>query len=125
MHSGIFQLSRYSRNTWHFSEADHPNNSSGIGNLYSRSGKRSRRTCINCLKECCLNGTPELGEIVIYNARSCIRLINYKWGSPHLKLEEEVDKLFDSQGKYYLQCNVSLKVTVIIRAVVASTAWDV
>lgn len=60
---------------------------------------------------------------------SCIRLINYKWGSPHSKLDkEEADKLFDSQDKYYFQCNVSVKVTVIIkcsRAVVASTAWDI
>lgn len=32
--------------------------------------------------------------------------MNYRWGSPHLKLdkeEEEADNLFDSQDKYYLQ----------------------
>lgn len=60
-----------------------------------------------------------------------MRLINYKWGSHHLQLykeEEEAGKLFGSQDKYYLQCNVSVKVTVIIkciRADIASTAWDV
>lgn len=61
-----------------------------------------------------------------------MRSINYKWGSPHLKLdreeEEEAGKLFDSQDSTYLQYNVSVKVTVIvkcIRVVAASTAWDV
>jgi len=48
-----------------------------------------------------------------------MRLINYKWGSPHLKLEEEEEeagKLFDSQGNTYLKCNVSV-FTVIIKCI--------
>lgn len=54
------------------------------------------------------------------HTRSCIRLINYKWGSHCLKLdkeEEETGKLFHLQDKYYLQCNVSVKVTVIIKCI--------
>lgn len=42
--------------------------------------------------------------------------------------EEEAGKLFDSQDNIYLQYNVSVKLTVIIkciRTVVVSIAWDV
>lgn len=92
MHSGVFQLTRHSRNTWCFSKADHPDNSNGTGNPYCRSGKRPTRIYSSCPKECYLNGTTELGEMQLYNARSCIKLINYRWGSSHLKLDKEEEE---------------------------------